>query len=191
MNRPILFILALAAAVIFVLLWRLVPGRSLLNVTRRDVHFPTVSGANLNRQRFVFPRDLAGELNILFVPFLQQQQAVVDTWIPFARETEEAFPRIAYYELPTIDERPALTRLFVNEGMRAGIPDQQARERTVTLYIDLGRFMAATAIPGKDEVHTLLVNREGDILWRTTGVFDPGKGDGLLAVIRTNLASGE
>ena len=191
MNRPLLFILALAAAVLLVLLWRLVPARSLLNVTRRDVHFPIVSGANLNRQTFVFPRDLAGELNILFVPFLQQQQAVVNTWLPFARETEEAFPRIAYYELPTIDERPALTRLFVNEGMRAGIPDEQARERTVTLYLDLERFMAATAIPGKNEVHTLLVNRDGDILWRTIGEYDPEKGDSLLAAIRINLEPGK
>ncbi len=85
--------------------------------------------------------------------------------------------------MPTIDERNVLSRTFINEGMRAGIPDQTARERTVTLYIDTTAFRQATGIPGNDEVHILLVNRAGDILWRTTGNFDDEKGAGLMQVI--------
>jgi len=178
--------LLLATAVFGGLLWRLAPNQSLLEVSREDVHFPTVSGFNLNRQEFTFPQDLAGELNILFVPFLQRQQLVVNTWIPFAQETEAAFPGVVYYELPTIDEMPSLSRMFVNEGMRAGIPNETARERTVTLYIDTSEFMEATDIPGQDEVHILLVNRSGDILWRTTGRFDETKGETLLGAIKAN-----
>jgi len=175
----------LTAAVFGGLLWRMAPNQSLLEVSREDVHFPTVSGFNLNRQEFNFPQDLTGELNILFVPFMQRQQLVVNTWIPFAQETEAAFPSVVYYELPTIDEMPSLSHMFVNEGMRAGIPDETARERTVTLYIDTSEFMEATDIPGKDEVHVLLVSRSGDILWRTTGQFDETKGETLLGAIAT------
>lgn len=178
--------LFLTAAVFSGLLWRLAPDQSVLEVSREDVHFPTVSGFNLNRQEYTFPQDFAGELNILFVPFLQRQQLIVNTWIPFAQETEAAFPGVVYYELPTIDEMPSLSRMFVNEGMRAGIPDETARERTVTLYIDTGEFMETTDIPGKDEVHVLLVNRSGDILWRATGRFDESTGETLLRVIEAN-----
>jgi hypothetical protein len=135
---------------------------------------------------FQFPRDFAGDLNLLFVPFLQYQQATVNTWVPFAQDLEASFPGVIYYELPTIDERPMLARTFINEGMRAGIPDQTARERTITLYIDMDKFMQATGIPDKNEVHTLLVNRDGEILWRTTGNFEEGKGEELLGVIRGN-----
>jgi hypothetical protein len=78
---------------------------------------------------------------------------------------------------------PALSRLFVNEGMRAGITDQTARERTITLYIDTERFREALDIPSKNEVHVLLINREGEILWRTTGSFSEDKGQELLEVI--------
>ena len=178
--------LLLIAAIFGGLLWRQAPNQSLLEVTREGVHFPTVSGFNLNRQEFTFPQDLVGELNILFVPFLQRQQLVVNTWIPFAQETEGAFPGVVYYELPTIDEMPSLSRMFVNEGMRAGIPDETARERTVTLYIDTSEFMEAADIPGKDEVPILLVNRSGDILWRTTDRFDETKGEALLGAIKAN-----
>jgi hypothetical protein len=166
---------------------RFLVGRSQLVVRSDDVHFPTVSGYNLDRQEFEFPRDFAGQLNLLFIPFLQRQQFTVNTWIPYAQELEISFPGVIYYELPTIDQMPALSRTSINEGMRAGIPDQRARERTVTLYIDTREFMKAMGIPSKNDVHTVLVNRNGDILWRTTGDFDDGKGEELFQTIQANL----
>ncbi len=164
----------------------LVP-RSRLEVGSDRVQFPTVSGFNLNRQEFEFPRDFRGDLNLLFVPFLQFQQTVVNTWIPVADKLESTFPTLAYYELPTIDELPALSRTFINEGMRAGIPNARARERTITLYIDMARFMRALGIPSKNEVHVLLVDRRGGILWRTTGSFDEAKGSALAQAIASYL----
>ncbi len=179
----ILILVLLASAAGIGLLWRFAPRPSILAIGNDKDTFPTVSGFNLARQEFVFPGDLAGELNILFIPFLQRQQAVVNTWIPFAQESEAAFPGVVYYELPTIDEMPALSRLFINEGMRTGIPDQTARERTITLYIDTERFREALDIPSKNDVHVLLVDREGEILWRTTGSFSEDKGQKLMDVI--------
>jgi hypothetical protein len=158
-----------------------------LEVGSDSVQFPTVSGSNLNRQEFEFPRDFRGDLNLLFVPFLQPQQVVVNTWLPFADTLEASVLRFAYYELPTIDELPALSRTFINEGMRAGIPDASARERTVTLYISTARFMQALGIPSKNEVHVLLVDRRGGILWRTTGSFDEAKGSELAGAIEIYL----
>ncbi len=181
-----LIIVAAAIIGIGLLAWPLTVGRSRLVIQSDKVHFPTVSGFNLDRQEFEFPRDFAGNLNLLFVPFLQYQQATVNTWVPFAQDLEASFPGVVYYELPTIDEMPMLSRTFVNEGMRAGIPDQTARERTITLYIDTSKFMSAVDIPDKNEVHILLVNRAGDILWRATGDFDGAKGQELLEVIRSN-----
>jgi len=169
----------------------LLVGRSRLAIGPDRAHFPTVSGFNLNRQEFEFPRDFGGGLNLLFVPFLQPQQFVVNTWIPLADELEAIFPELAYYELPTIDTLPALSRTFINEGMRAGIPNAKARERTITLYIDTARFMQALGIPTKNDVHILLVDRQGGILWRTTGSFDEAKGRELATAIETERKRGE
>ena len=165
--------------------------RSRLVVGSDSVQFPTVSGFNLNRQEFEFPRDFGRDLNLLFVPFLQPQQFVINTWIPFADELEAVLPELAYYELPTIDTLPALSRTFINEGMRAGIPNAKARERTITLYIDTARFMRAIEIPTKNDVHILLVDRRGGILWRTTGSFDESKGGELVKAIEAYLKRAE
>ena len=110
-------------------LWRIAPAKSRLQILQPEAHFPVVSGYNLNRQEFEFPRDFAGKFNLVIVPFQQYQQRVVNTWVPFAQEVEAAFPGFIYYELPTIYEMPVLSRTFINEGMRAGIPDQTSRER--------------------------------------------------------------
>jgi hypothetical protein len=179
-------VLGMAGLVFGALRWQLGVGESRLAIRTNGVHFPTVSGFNLDRQELEFPRDFGGELNIVFVPFLQYQQQIVDTWVPFVQGVEFTYPTVMYYELPTIDERSRLSRTFINEGMRAGIPDQTSRERTVTLYIDIPEFQKAIGISGKDEVHILLVNRNGDILWRTTGRLDNEKEESLLAAIEAN-----
>jgi len=156
-----------------------------LEVGSDSVQFPTVSGFNLNRQEFEFPRDIRGEVNLLFVPSLQPQQFIVNTWMPFANELEAVFPELAYYELPTIAALPALSRTFINEGMRAGIPNAKARERTITLYVNTARFMRALNIPTKNDVHVLLIDHQGGIVWRTTGSFDEAKGSELATAIET------
>ena len=43
--------------------------------------------------------------------------------------------------------------------------------------------MRALGIPSKNEVHVLLVDRQGSILWRTTGRFDEAKGNALAGAI--------
>ncbi len=175
----ILLLLVVVAAVLLLLLWRFSVRPSRMTVSQDGISFPTVSGSNLARQELEFPRDFAGELNLLFVPFLREQQTVVNTWIPYAEMLESSMSGLVYYELPTIYRMPTVSRTFVNEGMRAGIPDPKARERTVTLYVDLDQFMQATGIANKNDVHILLVDRTGNILWRTVGAFDEEKGQAL------------
>jgi len=118
------------------------------------------------------------------VPFQQYQQQIVNTWIPAAQELEASFPGFIYYELPTIYEMPILSRTFINEGMRAGIPDQTARERTITLYLDKAGFKSALDIPNEDDIHLFLVDQNGEILWRNTGSYSQEKVDNLVQVIQ-------
>ena len=165
------------------LAWRLAPAKSKLLIMRDGTHFPLISGFNLNRQELEFPPDFGGDINLIIVAFQQYQQRTVNTWIPFAQEVESTFPGFIYYELPTINEMPVLSRTFINEGMRAGIPDQTARERTITLYLDKANFKMALDIPNEDDIYLFLVDRDGNILWRTVGEYSEDKASGLVEVI--------
>lgn len=152
--------------------------------------FPTVAGTNLLRQKVTLPRDLKGKLNVLFVPFQQWQQDEVDTWVPFAQELELQNTDLAYYELPTIQNRDILSRTFINEGMRAGIPNPKTRERTVTLYLDKGPFRQTLEMPDEDHIYILVVNRQGEVLHSARGRYTAEAGERLSQRIR-ELMPGE
>lgn len=147
--------------------------------------FPTVSGMNLLRYKVKLPQDLSGEVNLLFVPFLQWQQAEVDSWASTAVELEQSSAGFHFYELPTIQRMNSIAQWFINEGMRAGIPNTRTRERTITLYIDKTAFKAGLDITDEQHLTLLLVDRQGNILWRQQGSCSPEKAALLTQAVNT------
>lgn len=166
-----------------ILMSRFSPQKSKLQIQEEGLVFPTVSGANLKRQEVEFPRDFGGSYNLVIIPFQQAQQRTVNTWIPFAQELEADYEGFMYYEFPTIRDMPALSRTFINEGMRAGIPDPVARERTITLYLDKAEFKSALSIQSENDISLFLVDQDGHILWRTTGAHAPDKAQELQELV--------
>jgi len=143
------------------------------------MNFPTVHGSNLLRQKLTLPEDFQGKLNIVFVPFYQWQQMEVNSWIAFVQDLEKRNTGLFYYELPTIEERNILSKIFINEGMRAGIPNQTSRERTITLYLDKAAFRCSLEMPDEEHIYILLVDRMGNVLHRSRGGFTPQTGEDL------------
>jgi hypothetical protein len=141
--------------------------------------FPQASGVNLERRRLVLPGDFEGQVNVVFVAFQQWQQGEVNTWIPAARQLEATYEGVRYYELPVIRPLNRLAQAFINSGMRAGIPDRLARERTITLYLRKEPFRQALDMSDEEHIYILLTDREGKVLWRERGVYAPDKGAAL------------
>jgi len=133
--------------------------------------FPIVTGSNLQRQKITLPQDLEGEYNLLFIPFQQWQQSEVNSWIGLAEELEEEYPNLVYYELPTIRALNSLSKFFINEGMRAGIPNSKSRQRTITLYLDKDNFQSVLAMPDDDHIYILVLDRQGNEFFRARGPY--------------------
>jgi hypothetical protein len=148
------------------------------------MQFPIVTGSNLLRQKLQLPADFQGEVNLLLIPFYQWHQALVDGWAPLAVEIEKNFAGFRFYELPVIQRMNPFAQTFINEGMRAGIPNQSTRQRTITLYLDKTTFRQALELPGEDTIYALLVDRQGNIFWKSQGAFSPEKGKALLATLQ-------
>ena len=101
-----------------------------------NIIFPKISSSNLEGQQFVLPQDFKGKLNIVIIAFKREQQDLIDEWLPFIDELARRNPDLAYYELPTLNFSYLLFRRIIDGGMQAGIPDKNARERTITLYLN-------------------------------------------------------
>jgi hypothetical protein len=129
-----------------------------------------VEGSNLARKKMVFPDDFAGEINLVFIAFLRQHQDDIDEWVPFVDQLASEFPGLQYYEFPTLPNKGFFYRTFLNEGMRAGIPDPATRARTITLYLDdKAAFKEALDIKHEGSMWVYLFDKSGEVLWRAEG----------------------
>ena len=159
-----------------------------IDTEETTMRFPTATGSNLQRNKLTLPADFGGELNIILVAFEQWQQDTINTWLPFVEQLEQRYDGVYYYELPVIRRMNFIARTFINEGMRAGIPDTKARDRTITLYLDKLAFRQALDLPHERDIYVLIVDRQGNIVWRTEGTFTSEKGEALTGVIEEKQA---
>lgn len=145
--------------------------------------FPTVNGSNLQRAKLTLPQDFEGKYNLLFIAFQQWQQDEVNTWIPLAESCEAQYPGLVYYELPTIRSLNALSKFFINEGMRAGIPNSKSRSRTITLYLEKDDFRTALGLEDENHIFALLIDHQGNELWRARGSLSQSSEASLLEAL--------
>ncbi len=144
---------------------------------------PTVKGSNLKRQKMIFPDDFAGAINLVFIAFLRRHQDLIDEWVPFVEQLAREKPELHYYEFPTLPRKGLIYRTFLNEGMRAGIPNDATRARTITLYVEKRTFREALAIDTEQNIWLFLFDKSGNVLWRIEGKFTKDKGETLRKAI--------
>jgi hypothetical protein len=75
--------------------------------------------------------------------------------------------------------------------MQAGIPDINARERTITLYLNKKTFRKELDIPDEKTIYILLINKKGEVIWRTQGRFTNEKSIDLENTVKKNLQKNE
>jgi hypothetical protein len=142
---------------------------------RDEVRFPSVAGRSLEGRELRLPADLEGERNVLVIAFKREQQRDADSWKPALAALVRATPGLAVYGLPTLPTGARTMRWLIERGMRRGAENREVRERTIPLYVDTDAFRRALAIPDEAQIHVLLVDRAGLVLWRASGTFDEAR----------------
>ncbi|MBK9030590.1 MAG: hypothetical protein IPL61_04490 [Myxococcales bacterium] len=155
--------------------------------TAARVTFPELVTRDLNGATQRLPHGLPGELKLFLIAYQREQQADLDPWLTLALPLERAHPGFRVYELPTLSAAWGAAASFIDGGMRRGIPDPQARARTLTLYLDKDSFNQALALPSEDQVYALLVDGTGLVVWRGAGALDDAAGAALTAAVRSRL----
>ena len=140
-----------------------------------EPRFPAVTGSNLSGKAFKLPGDFEGTLNVVAIAFTRQQQNDIDTWLPVVTQLTRQDEGVRFYELPVLGRGYRLLSGFIEGGMRSGIPDLGARNRTITLYVDKDGFRGALALPSESSISVLVVDQLGRVLSRVDGPFTPEK----------------
>ncbi len=135
--------------------------------------FPRLAARDLDGRNVALPAGLPGEWTVVLIAFRRQQQALVDSWVPWLEQRAAADPRLGFAELPAIGLQWQPARPVIDGGMAAAIRDQQTRRRTLTVYTDLRRVTAPLGIGDQGTIWLFLADRAGRVRWRGSGGWDP------------------
>jgi hypothetical protein len=153
--------------------------------------FPVVIGRSLLGLEVTLPRGFPAELTLAVVAFQRWHQERVDRWIaravaagipPTTRGDAGPVP-VAVVEVPVLSTAWRPARRFIDGGMTAAIRDPDVLARTITVYTSVAAFQRALAIPGSDDVHALVVRRDGTILARGQGDPDDVSWEAVASVL--------
>jgi hypothetical protein len=143
-------------------------------IVTNGVNFPKIIGIDLQGKRQELPSAFEGRLNIVAVAFKREQQKDVDSWIVGVDEIIKNNSDINFYEVPLIYELGMVSRMWVNNGMRYGIPSEIARKRTITVYTNREKFFEIMKMK-EDRIYVLVLDNSGKILWQIEGMADEDK----------------
>jgi hypothetical protein len=133
--------------------------------------FPRVTGSNLDGAKFNLPNDFEGVLNIILIAFRREQTELIEGWISCLEDLIKKYPGLRYYELPVLSTSYSPFRWWIGGGMRAGIVDEMARRRTITVYTRKRVFKSQIGILSEENIYVLLVDRKGRVFLRLEGEF--------------------
>lgn len=138
-------------------------------VSSGEGYFPLVTGIDLMGKGRKIPDSLKGKYHILAVAFKREQQEDVNSWINVMPNIIDSHADIAFYEIPLIYPIKAPYRFWINNGMRRGVPGDEARDRTITVYTDRSKFLSLMRMD-IEHIYLVLIDHKGKILWQTSGV---------------------
>lgn len=154
-----------------------------MSTERGNVVFPQLQARNLNGRTFTLPGEFGGTRNIAIIAFQRWHQELVDSWFPYLEPLLVAHADLRAYELPMIGGAYTLARPFIDGGMASAIPDPAVRDRTLTVYTNVRRAMAALQIVSNETITLLLTDRMGRIFWRDQGAYSADRAAGLIRAL--------
>ena len=145
--------------------------------------FPDLDARGLTGERYRLPEDFGAPRAVVAIAFHRGQQKDVDTWMPSLLAIEAEHDDVRAYEIPCISRRWTPGRRFIDGGMVAGIPDRDARARTLTTYTDVGPVLKALGLRDTGAIAVVLTDRDGRIAWTATGAWTADAGAALTAAV--------
>ena len=157
--------------------------------TTRPV-FPHVAARDLEGRPVMLPDGFAGRRNIAVIAFRREQQALVDSWVPWLEGRSAADDGLRFYEIPAISTMWSPVRRFIDGGMAAAIGVPEVLRRTLTYYGNLTALTSPLGIDDRRTVWCVLVDQTGVVHAIEPGPFSEAAA-GRLGTALDALASGD
>lgn len=145
-----------------------------------NAKLPNLVGQTLSDKAFRIPDDLPAAGSVVLLGFDRKHQSFIDDWTAGLAKTQ---PALIVIKMPVIAPTNALSRNFIQFGMRRATPEGTPRDRTVTLFTEVAPFVAAAKLPGDSAPYALAVDAAGNVLATASGSFTNSEGERLFKAL--------
>lgn len=139
---------------------------------------PGVAAQQLMQVRAVLAPEPVPARVLALVAFEASPREEIQGWIDGLQLQREF--RIAWVKLPVVqDPGDEAARRDIERRLRERWPRLAERARLVPLFTDRAAFVREAGLSDPDHASVLVIDREGNVLARAQGPFDPGKAQAL------------
>ncbi len=141
---------------------------------------PEINAEYLNGRKASLPADSKGKVAMLAFGFSYDSRFAVEDWVKAFRARYGTDARMTFYEIPMIGGMARMGKWFIDSGMRKGTPKAD-QEHVITVYGGVEPWKERLGFTNAKFAYVVLLDREGRVRWRHSGLFDAQAFESLVA----------
>jgi hypothetical protein len=141
--------------------------------------FPSLTTYSLDKEKINLPADFEGKVNLLLISFAPEQSKDIETWMPAAQALQHMNFQFRYYRMPVSNQENMIYRWWDSSSLRSLETDPETWHWIIPLFTNKNEFRRALNIASEKEIVLLLVDKTGQVLWRSTGLLTEEKKSSL------------
>jgi hypothetical protein len=160
-------------------------GLAFVSPTESSVmgEIPAFVSRTLAQQSMSIPEGLPTDRTLALIGFHKSHQAKVQSWIDGLDLSND--PSITWMRMAIINDPGTLEgRSAVETRLLRRYPLEAERARLLPAFVNRDQFVRAAGLHSANEVYAVVLNRQGEVLARAEGQFDPEKAVRLRETLR-------
>jgi len=139
--------------------------------------FPALSGTTLSDVDMALPQDFTSTYTVVFLPLQQDHEATFRTWETYIKSVQETKQAVDFFQVFPLGDMNFFLKGIIGGAMK-GAFDDVVKARSMLLFEDVEPILSSFYVTDDSIMHILLVKND-QIVWRSTGEWTQGKADEL------------
>lgn len=149
--------------------------------------FPAIATESLDKVKINLPSGFEGKVNLLLISFQPEQAQEVEGWMPTALALQHINFQFRYYKMPVSSPENMLFRWWDSSSLRSLETDPETWHWIIPLYVNKQQFRQSLHISSEKQTVAALVDKNGQVLWKSSGPLTEGKKTELTAAVATAI----
>jgi hypothetical protein len=157
-------------------------------LSARSQTIPPINSKTLNDTQIALPNSGGSQPLILVVGFSHKSSESCGPWGKRLAADFHANPKIAYYQIPVLQDAPSFVRGFILRGMRKDVPAAE-QSHYIPVYDHEADWKKLVGFSGPDEAYVIVADPQGHVVWQTHGAMNDTSYGKMKAAVDKVLAS--